>query len=296
MEIAKIQGISLKIHPTFWLVLVAYGALGLFTQALLVFLLVIGHELAHLLTAKAYGFKVIGIELYPFGGAAHCEDLFEGRKVEESIMALAGPSFNLVLFFLGVALNWEGIWTGGTAELFISVNFWLAIFNLIPVLPLDGGRVARALFADTFGFVSTTKVLARAGQGLGIIFALVGMMFLSKGYYEGIATCGLLAGFFWVSGNKEVTGARLIFLRQITRKKEELLHKGLMKSKNITVTGETSLIRIVETLTPDRYSLINLPEGESFGLKNVLTETQVVEGMLEKGIHFPVGKLVDGGE
>ncbi|NMA68008.1 MAG: peptidase M50 [Desulfitobacterium sp.] len=292
MEIARIRGVSLKIHPTFWLVLLVYGALGLFSQALLIFLLVIGHELAHLLTAKAYGFKVMGIELYPFGGAAHCDDLFEGRRVEESVMALAGPSFNLVLFFLGVVLQWEGIWTGKLAELFISVNFWLAVFNLIPVLPLDGGRIVRALFADTFGFVSTTKALARAGQGLGIIFAIVGVMFLGKGYYEWIATCWLLGGFFWVAGNKEVEGARLTFLRQITRKKEELLRKGLMKSKNITVTGETPLIRIVETLTPDRYSLINLSEGENLGLKTILTETEIVEGMLEKGIHFPVGKLI----
>lgn len=292
MEIAQIGGVSLKVHPTFWLVLLAYGALGLFTQALLVFLLVMGHELAHLLTAKAYGFKVIGIELYPFGGAAHCDDLFEGRKVEESLMALAGPTFNLVLFFIGVVLQWEGLWTGKLTELFISVNFWLAIFNLIPVLPLDGGRIARALFADTFGFVNTTKVLARAGQGLGIIFAVVGVMFLAKGHYEWIATCWLLGGFFWVSGNKEVEGAHLTFLRQITRKKEELLRKGLMKSKNITVTEETPLIRIVETLTPDRYSLINLSEGEKLGLKTILTETEIVEGMLEKGIHFPVGKLI----
>ncbi|AGA70460.1 Zn-dependent protease [Desulfitobacterium dichloroeliminans LMG P-21439] len=291
MEIARVQGISIIVHPTFWLVLLAYGVLGMMTQALLIFLLVMGHELAHLLTAKAYGFRVIGLELYPFGGAAHCEDLFEGRKLEESMMAIAGPVFNLTLLFGAQALRWEGIWTGPLSEDFVQFNFWLAVFNLVPVLPLDGGRVVRALFSDVFGFVQTTKALARAGQAFGTILGIIGLTLLGQGAYDGISICFLLAGFFWVSGHKEIASARLTFLRQITRKKEELLHKGLMKSKSITVTAEISLIRVVEELTPDRYALIHLPGGEAFGIERTLTETQVVEGMLKKGIHCPVGEL-----
>ncbi|MGE4271982.1 MAG: M50 family metallopeptidase [Desulfitobacterium sp.] len=291
MEIARVQGISIMVHPTFWLVLLAYGVLGMITQALLIFLLVMGHELAHLLTAKAYGFRVIGLELYPFGGAALCEDLFEGRKLEESMMAMAGPVFNLILLFGAQTLRWEGIWTGPLSEDFVQINFWLAVFNLVPVLPLDGGRVVRAIFSDTFGFVQTTKALARAGQAFGTILGIIGLTLLGQGAYDGIAICFLLAGFFWVSGHKEIASARLTFLRQITRKKEELLHKGLMKSKSITVTADVPLIRVVEGLTPDRYALIHLPGGEAFGIERTLTETQVVEGMLKKGIQFPIGKL-----
>lgn len=291
MEIARIQGLSIKVHPTFGLILLAYGVLGLFAQALLIFLLVVGHELAHLLTAKAYGFRVKGLELYPFGGAAHCEDLFEGRRLEESMMALAGPVFNLLLLLGAQALRWEGIWTGPAAENFVQINFWLAAFNLLPVLPLDGGRVMRALFSDVFGFVQTTKFLARAGQCWGIMLAVAGLGMLGRGAYEGIAACFLLAVFFGTAGQKEIAAARLTFLRQITRKKEELLHKGMMKSKAITVTAEMPLIRIVEELAPDRYALIHLPGGEAFGVERTLTETQVVEGMLKQGIHCPVGKL-----
>lgn len=291
MEVARFQGLSIKVHPTFLLVLVAYGVLGQITQAFLIFSLVIGHELAHLLTAKAYGFRVIGLEIFPFGGAAQCEDLFEGRKVEESIMALAGPVFNLILLFTAQALRWEGYWTGPSSEAFVQINFWLAAFNLIPVLPLDGGRIVRALFSDAFGFVQTTKVLARGGQILGGLLALLGLVWIEKGNaVDGVLTLFVLAGFFWLSGKKEVEAARLTFLRQLTRKKEELLRKGLMKSKGITVTPDTPLVRIVEELTPDRYALITLPD-QTFALGRTLTETQVVEGMLKHGIHHPVGKL-----
>ena len=291
MELLKIYGVSIRVHPTFLLVLVVYGVLGLAAQALLVFTLVLGHELAHLLTAKAYGFKVVGLELFPFGGAAYCDDLFEGRKVEESIMALAGPTFNVVLLFIAQALRWNGVWTGELANEFVRLNFWLAAFNLIPVLPLDGGRVARALFAEAFGFVRTTKFLARSGQWLGVLFALYGIVLGGSGKFsEGPLTFITLGGFFWFVGSKEISSAHITFLRHLTRKKEELVRKGLMRSKWLTVHKDTPLVRIVEKFTPDQYGMVSLA-NEKMGLAKILTETEVLEGMLREGIRFPVGKL-----
>ncbi len=291
MELIKISGVSLRIHPTFLMALVVYGVLGLAAQALLVFGLVFCHELAHLLTARAYGFRVVGLELFPFGGAAYCDDLFEGRKFEESIIALAGPAFNVVLLFGAQALRWQGVWTGELADDFVRFNFWLAAFNLIPVLPLDGGRVMRALLAKSFGFVQTTKLLAWSGKWLGVLLALYGILLWSKGkFIEGPLTLIILGGFFWLAGSKEISSAHITFLRQLTRKKEDLLKKGLMRSFWVTVHKDTSLVRIVEEFTPDRYAMISLA-NEALGLGKILTETEVVEGMLREGIRFPVGKL-----
>jgi stage IV sporulation protein FB len=291
MELVKISGVSIRIHPTFLLVLVVYGVLGLAAQALLVFGLVFCHELAHLLTARAYGFRVVGLELFPFGGAAYCDDLFEGRKFEESIMALAGPAFNLVLLFGAQALRWQGVWTGEFAADFVRFNLWLATFNLIPILPLDGGRVVRALFAGSFGFVRTTKFLAWAGKWLGVLLALYGIVLWGQGKFtEGPLAFIILGGFFWLAGSKEISSAHITFLRQLTRKKEDLLKKGLMRSIWVTVQQDTPLVRIVEEFTPDRYAMISLANKE-MGLDKILTETDVVEGMLREGIRFPVGKL-----
>lgn len=291
MELVKLYGVSIRIHPTFLLVLLLYGVLGLAAQALLVFTLVLGHELAHLLTAKAYGFKIMGLELFPFGGAAYCDDLFEGRKLEESIMALAGPAFNVILLFIAQALRWNGLWTGEFSDDFVRYNFWLASFNLIPVLPLDGGRVVRALFSGGFGFVRTTKFLAWAGKWLGVVLILYGIILGVRGKFtEGPLFFLILGGFFWLAGNKEISSAHITFLRQLTRKKEELMKKGLMRSFMLTVQSNTPLVRIIEEFTPDRYALVTLT-NQAMGLDKVLTETDIVEGMLREGIHVPVGKL-----
>lgn len=291
MEIIKISGVSIRIHPTFLIVLVVYGALGLAAQALVVFGLVFCHELAHLLTTRAYGFKVVGLELYPFGGAAYCDDLFEGRKLEESIIALAGPAFNVVVLFGAQVLRWQGLWTGELADDFVRFNFWLAAFNLIPVLPLDGGRVVRALLAESFGFVKTTKFLAWSGKWLGLLFALYGMILCGQGKFaEGALTYIILGGFFWLAGSKEIASAHITFLRQLTRKKEDLLNNGLMRCRWVTVHKDTPLVRIVEEFTPDRYAMISLA-NTAMGLDKILTETEVVDGMMREGIRFPVGKL-----
>lgn len=291
MELVKLSGVSIRIHPTFLILIVVYGGLGLATQALLVFAIVVGHELAHLMVAKAYGFKVVGLELFPFGGAAYCDDLFEGRKLEESIMAIAGPVFNLVLLFTAQALRWKGIWTGEMAADFVRYNFWLAAFNLIPVLPLDGGRVVRALLSEGFGFVRTTKVLAWMGKCFGVGLALWGVLLLGGGKLaDGPLYFILLGGFFWFAGSKEISSAHIIFLRQLTHKKEELMRKGLMRSTWLTVHFDTPLVRIVEKFTPNCYVIISLLSEEK-GLGRTFTETDVVEGMLREGILFPIGKL-----
>lgn len=291
MELGKVAGISLRVHPSFLLILIIYGVLGLATQAILIFTLVIGHELTHLIAARAYGFRVTGLEVFPLGGVAYFDDIFEGKKIEESFMALAGPFFNLILLSIAQGLRWQGWWSGIWAEDFVRYNFWLAAFNLIPVLPLDGGRVVRAMFSSTFGFVKVTKALSWAGKWIGIgIVVFVLLTWARNGLQEGSLFLLFLAGFFWLAGNKEIASARVTFLRQLTHKKEELLRRGLMKSKWITVHGETPLIRIVEELTPDRYALISLA-NEEFGTAKTLTETEVLEGMMREGIYHQIGKL-----
>lgn len=206
-------------------------------------------------------------------------------------MALAGPALNIVLLFGAQALRWQGLWTGELAEDFVRFNFWLAAFNLIPVLPLDGGRVARALFVENFGFVKTTKFLAWAGKWLGVLIALYGVILWGQDKFtEGALTYLILGGFFWYAGSQEISSAHITFLKQLTRKKEDLLKKGKMRSRWVTVHKDTPLVRIVEEFTPDCYAMISLP-NEAMGMGKILTETDVVEGMFREGIRFPVGKL-----
>jgi stage IV sporulation protein FB len=287
-----LKGIKVRIHPTFIALLVLCALGGLLTRALLVFGLVILHEIVHILVAKGFGVKLRSVELYPYGGTAVLEDSFEGKKVDESIIAFAGPAFNFLLFIIFQYLRWEGILQGSWTLEFVKINFWLACFNLIPVLPLDGGRMVRAFLAGTFGFVKTTKFLAVAGKVLGGIFIVSGFFLQAFQFVQLEPVLFIVLGvFFWIGSDKELKNARIVFLKQLCRKKERLLSRGLMPSRCLTVNKDTPLSEVVNEFTTDRYSIVSVI-GAKDKLEHTLSETEVVQGLLDKGLKVKIRDLI----
>lgn len=287
----QVAGIKIKIHPTFIGLLLILALCGLAARAFIVFGLVILHELVHTIAARGFGVKVRSIELYPYGGTAVLEDSFEGKKKEETVIAFAGPAFNLALFLILQYLRWEGILRGAWVLDLVKMNFWLALFNLIPVLPLDGGRIVRAISAGTFGFVRTTKVLAAAGKWLGSVFVIIGFLLQAWGYYLYEPALFIVLGvFFWLGSRREMANARIVFLKQLCRKKELLLSQGLMKSSYFTVSQDITLGQIINEFTADRYSLVNVL-GDKDKICKTLSETEIVQGMMDRGLNYPVREL-----
>jgi stage IV sporulation protein FB len=288
----QIKGVKIKIHPTFIVLLLLLFFSGLGLRALLVFLLVILHELAHTLAAVGYGVKVKSLELYPYGGTAVFEDTFEGNRIEESVIAFAGPALNLAIFFGLQYLRWLGLIDGDWVLELLKVNFWLACFNLIPVLPLDGGRIARAFLARTFGFVQITKFLAACGKWLGGLFVILGFVLQALGFFIYEPGLFLVLGvFFLIGSSKEEQNARIVFLKQLCRKKEQLLRQGLMRGSSLTVAPDTPLGKLIDQLSTDRYCLINII-GQKDKIEKVLSESELVQGMIDYGLDYPVGKLL----
>src|SRR6185312_4915911 len=144
------------------------GAIGLFGS-------LIFHELSHSLVARRFGIPMKGITLFIFGGVAHMEDEPPNPK-SEFFMAIVGPLSSLVLAALlygamqgGRAVGWPEPASGIVGYLSF-INVLLAMFNMVPAFPLDGGRVFRsALWAWTGDIRWATRLAARFGSGFGIV-------------------------------------------------------------------------------------------------------------------------------
>jgi Zn-dependent protease/predicted transcriptional regulator len=195
-KIARVAGIDVKIHATFLLILIWIGASyyitgGTFNAAvngvlylLTLFLCVILHEFGHALTARRYGIQTADITLLPIGGVARLERMPEEPK-QELWVALAGPAVNVVIAaVLAVILFLTGGFNAATAfsmtegpflERIMLVNVFLAVFNLIPAFPMDGGRVVRALLATRLEYTQATQVAATLGQVIAFVFGLIGL-------------------------------------------------------------------------------------------------------------------------
>jgi Zn-dependent protease len=159
---------------------------------LTIFGCVIMHEFGHALTAKKFNIATKKITILPIGGVASIERM-PGKPAHELLVAIMGPVVNVVIaIFLYLLLNFTGnlpninelIELQETSEslhlgeyfLFnlMLVNIALVVFNLIPAFPMDGGRVLRALLSYQMDRAKATKVAARVGQFLAIVFVFAG--------------------------------------------------------------------------------------------------------------------------
>jgi Zn-dependent protease/CBS domain-containing protein len=166
-----------KIHPNYSSP--QYWIMGIVT-ALLLFLSILVHELAHSFIAIKYGIKVISIRLFVFGGLAQATSEPKNAK-HEFLIALSGPATSLAigLFLGGVYLLASISMTpvAGVAMCLALANIILAFINLIPGFPLDGGRILRALLWDHWNDrTRATKVVSQFGNGFALFLILLGIL------------------------------------------------------------------------------------------------------------------------
>lgn len=215
VKIGRFAGIDVGVHYTWLLigVLIAGSFIGYLSDthpfwpsttiysagiviSVLFFVSVMLHEMAHALVARAYGMPVRTVTLFALGGVTRIQKQ-AANPAAELWMGLAGP---LVCGALGMVCGWVGAWWARGSNIttvpppvvilvsLSSLNLMLAMFNLIPGFPLDGGRILRALLWWIGGDeIRATRISSRAGQGIALgLFGLGLWEFLSAQSLSGI--------------------------------------------------------------------------------------------------------------
>ena len=221
-KVGRLAGIDVYVHATFLLLLgwvavrhwveehsVAAVASGvLFILAL--FGCVILHEYGHALTARRYGIPTRDITLLPIGGVARLERMPDD-PAQELWVALAGPAVNIAIAALllpAVLVTGRvempdtlGVTDGPLLERLVAVNLSLALFNLLPAFPMDGGRVLRALLARRLEYTRATQVAANVGQFMALVFGFAGL--------QGNPFLLFIALFVWIGAAQESSAAQM---------------------------------------------------------------------------------------
>ena len=184
-KVGTVRGIPINLHLSVFAIaaalLVKFGVLGI-PATLLLFGSLLFHELGHAVVAQACGIPIAGIDLHIMGGMARMARPPKTAR-QELWIAAAGPAASVVLAIVLGALGWAlGGQAGrppmGLADLLAYAGFGnllMALFNLIPALPMDGGRIFRAAMAPRFGHLGATRIAAWVSRGFGIIFVAVGL-------------------------------------------------------------------------------------------------------------------------
>lgn len=219
-SLGKIFGVEVKMHGTFLLLLafVAISGLlkgglfqGLLSVALsvIIFGVVVLHEFGHILAARKYGINTKDVILSPLGGVARLMGMPKNPNAE-MVIAAAGPAVNLVLAGLGslvlqlsVMANPASFGMAFFSALtgwFVTINLVLLGFNLIPAIPMDGGRILRAFLSKKQGHLKATQTAAKVARWSALGMALYGV-------YSGQFMLIVIAGFVFVMSWMEVMQA-----------------------------------------------------------------------------------------
>jgi Zn-dependent protease len=225
-RIGQLAGIGIYVHATFLLILLWIGfqeyglgvraVAGAMLYIIALFAIVVLHEMGHALTARRFGVVTRDIILLPIGGVARLERMPRDPR-QELLVALAGPAVNVAL----AALLYAIVRLTGqppTADVYdfdpllsvraflyqlVFVNIVLALFNLLPAFPMDGGRVLRALLAMRMSsYARATGIAARIGRALALLLGAAGLFGFRNPFWV------LIALFVWLGAGNEAAAVR----------------------------------------------------------------------------------------
>jgi Zn-dependent protease len=207
------------------------SALGLVVSVLI-------HELSHALTARRYGVEIKEIRLWILGGIAQFREMPQQPRAE-AVVAIMGPVASAVLGVLLFGVT-DLLGAAAGAALVVlsylaSVNIVLAVFNLLPALPMDGGRVLRSLLALRMSHLRATRIAAGVSQVLAVLMGIFGLLTFNL-FLVGIAF------FVWIAVQAEAQFAT------VSRALEDITVRDLMTRDVVTVHPDTDLDRFVQTM------------------------------------------------
>jgi Zn-dependent protease/CBS domain-containing protein len=290
LNIGKVAGTVVRIHLTFllflaWIFAASYAQGGAATAwdslvfMVLLFLCVLLHEFGHIFTARTFGVPTPYVTLLPIGGVAQLERIPE-EPGQEFLIAIAGPLVNIAITILLVAVGGATLQSNAAAGLdntqfslvdrLAAVNLFLALFNMIPAFPMDGGRVLRALLASRFGYVRATEIAAAIGQFVAFALGFIGLMynpiliFIAIFVYLAASSEAHMVALRAASRGVPVSHAMVTRFASLSPQAhldeavQTLLQTGQGEfpvvdgaGKPVGVLGRADLIRAIKTLGPD---------------------------------------------
>lgn len=245
-----------RIHPLFVLLFAASVAVGMWIQVSVWFGLVLLHELGHAAAATFLGYKVMEVQLLPFGGVVK---LAHGRlgwnPKHEVWIAIAGPCVNGILLFLLAFASVLGTGSREWRTYLIEFNLILLFFNLLPGLPLDGGRILRAAAAAEVGFLRATEVASKMAIFLSLVMMVVGVSALWMGYLNvGMTTLGL---FLFLSSLQLRKHRQYDLIRFLDAKRNQI-KQGPLVGRGLIADPDMTVVQIAGEFVPDAYHMISI--------------------------------------
>lgn len=281
IRLFSISNISINVHITFLILPVLFyifaGFRGVFL-IIAVFVFVTIHELCHSLVARRYGIRTPEITLLPIGGVASMARMPE-KPLHEFRISLAGPLFNIIFSIIMAVPAYRLLgrdvffnpsldsWPQTFAYLF-WINPILAVFNLIPAFPMDGGRVLRALLARRMGFKKATEIAVNFGHVFALLFGFMGILY-------GHILLIIIAVFVYMAASNE--GVQ-VELKEVLKKYHV---SDILPDKFVSLKQDVTLSNVLEIIFHKHQE--DFPIVENGQLVGFLTRNDIISSLHQHG-------------
>ncbi|MBQ8749886.1 MAG: M50 family metallopeptidase [Clostridia bacterium] len=238
------------IHPLFLALSILFVLAGQGVYFVICLVVVILHEYAHYFVAKYLGYKLKQMSLLPYGAQLNLsKSIFNSR--DEILIAIAGPLFNIVLAFFCIAIWWLYPVTYVYTEMFVTANLVIALFNLLPLAPLDGSRILLAILGKFGKRLQGYKIV----NCLNIIVSiLLFALFIASLFNNFNLSLGIMAIFIF-AGAFEKDEAYL-YSSLFTFSKNEYLNERPLKIKYYAVTKKINKLKIYRLINQNYYLVV----------------------------------------
>ncbi len=260
---------------------------GQFLEIITLFTIVIIHELGHVFAAISYGWKIKEIQLLPFGGMASIEESSQ-NVWEEFIVAIAGPLQNFTMIFVAIAFQRFNVWSDSWTTFFIQANMVIGLFNLLPISPLDGSKMVKALLFIYFPFRRAMLVSIFVSIVLIIVIFLytIGFIYDSKININMM----ILTVFFLYNNIIDIKQYPYVYWRFLLNKTSGKSMRNV-KAVSIMINKDTKIIHALNLLYKGKYHLFYLV-SDNGEIEKIIPEEKLLRTVIDnKGLNTTILEL-----
>lgn len=268
------------------IVAVLTGSAGSMAIAYLVVTL---HEFAHFCAARRFHVGVSGFVIMPFGVCLRLKENLIKDPVQESIICAAGPVCNLLLIAAAVLLRPYLSCPEDWYAFFLYSNLSILLINIVPIIPLDGGRILRAVLTHHYGFIKAVRITEVVSQINIALVGLLGIYILYLTHFN--VSMMMLCAFLLFNMSAEKKNSELIVMQQIIYSKEKLTKRQIMPVKELAVIEQTDARRLLKNFSYNSYYLLSVLD-QNLTILGTLSETQVIEAVVRAGKPLSAGQIL----
>ena len=257
--------------------------MGIFTTAALVICALILHELAHIFAVNYLGGKIEKIGAFPLGIKARFTGLEKLLAWERYVIYGAGSLANLIMAAWAFSVSRMSYFGVPWLEAFALYNIVLCVFNLIPVLPLDGGRIVHQFLSNRIGILRANRIMVRIGLGVGIALMFLGVVQVVLYNYNITLLC---AGIYIKHQNKEMKPRLQMEFFKALEAKNAPARARLMPVKTVMIHKNASVKHAMDRLTMDHFVAFSIKERGY-----TLHERVLLEHIFANGLQGTVSQL-----